>query len=904
MPTDHYYSRPAPVLPPVNSLPYPANLVVGCSECGLRNGCTRPVPCEDCNPCEVMFVGEAPGVQEDLFGVPFYGPSGQYLNSLLFQCGLPRESVAVSNTVHCRPPNNRTPKMDETKSCSKWLRLELDIVQPRIIVALGKPATDWFLPGNNSTMEHMHGKPVEVAGRVILPCYHPAAALRDTSRMRQVSEDFQVLRGLVKGRDWREYHVVDEYPKPKYVVVDTPDKVKMMEYLIEQAGEFAVDTEQCRGKLWSVQISCKEGEAYFIPIPDDFQGRYDLTGLPGTAVVHNYLFDVNYLNIREDDFRDSMVMAYLVGQSQGLKELASRLCGVKMQEYREIVRPGQTKLSLAYLTDAVKREWPDPPVAAETKWDNKKGCLVDKVRKPWHITRKMTGILSDFEKNPETDLWDRWRKIPDNERSVVDSVIGVMPESSLIDISREQAVLYSARDADVTLRVYHKLKNLIEKLDLDFVLQIDTDILPMVYSMMRNGMPVNLDHFRKLSEDYDVRLRVKAAELSDMVGHPFNPNSSPQVATVVYEELGFPVTKKTPSGEVSTDDAELKRTGHPVAKGVIQYRGLLKLKSTYADNMIRSAYPDDNGVSRIHTVLTTTRVETGRLASKKDDDGTGANLQNIPTRNKESKQIKNGFESPNGKLTLEGDLGQIEMRTQADLAQCKGLIELFLAGRDPHTTTASRIFGVSYEEAGQNKYRYPTKRAGFGIIYMIGAHGLSTQINEYIADLEMEGEPVDIEAWDETQCQKFIDDYYKLYPEIRDYQQEQVAHARRYGYVRDHISGRIRYIPEVTCPIQAIQEAGARMAANFPVTSSAQTVIKMAMGELWQELPRTKWSDALWEMQIHDSIITEVRDDESYYKPFIRWMRDIMCGVVKLSVPITVDFKIGKKWGELEKVKI
>lgn len=903
MPASHYlYNRPAPVLPPVDSLPYPANLIVGCSECGLRQGCKRPVPSENCNPCEIMFVGEAPGVQEDLSGVPFVGASGQYLNSLLFQCGVSRESVCVSNTCHCRPPNNRTPKSDETKACSKWLELELDIVRPRIIVALGKPATDWFLPGNGSTMEHMHGKPVEKDGRIILPCYHPAFALRDTSKMRQVSDDFQVLRGLVKGRDWREYHVVDEYPNPVYRVVDTPEKMTGMVFNIEQAGEFAVDTEICRGKLWSVQISCKEGEAYFIPVKDDQRGRVDLSFLKATAIVHNYLFDVQYLKLDETNFVDSMVMAYLVGQSQGLKELASRLCGVRMQEYREVVRAGQTKLSLDYLRSAVTQEWPDPPVTEETKWDNKKGCLVDKVRKPWHITRKMSGILSDVEKDPDTDLWSRWRTIPSNERLVVESVIGAMPESSLNDISIEQAVLYSARDADVTLRVYHKLKKLIEQLDLDFVLQIDTDILPMVYSMMRNGMPVNLDHFRKLSDDYDARLRVKAAELSGMVGHPFNPNSSPQVATVVYKELGFPVTKKTPSGEVSTDDAELKRTGHPVAKGIIQYRGLLKLKSTYADNMIRSAYPDENGVHRIHTVLTTTRVETGRLASKKDDDGTGANLQNIPTRNKEAKAIKNGFELPDGKLTLEGDLGQIEMRTQADRARCKGLIELFLAGRDPHTTTASRIFGVPYEEAGQNKYRYPTKRAGFGIIYMIGAHGLSTQINEYIADLEMEGEPVDIEAWDETQCQKFIDDYYKLYPEIRDYQQEQVAHARRYGYVRDHISGRIRYIPEVTCPIPAVQEAGARMAANFPITSSAQTVIKLAMGELWRKLPGTKWSDVLWEMQIHDSLIAEVVDDEDYYKPFICWMRDIMCNVVKMSVPIEVDFKIGKRWGELKKV--
>jgi len=523
----------------------------------------------------------------------------------------------------------------------------------------------------------------------------------------------------------------------------------------------------------------------------------------------------------------------------------------------------------------------------------------------------LDGVLYNFD----VDMWSRWRSIPEEERSVVESVLGAMPESSLADIPFDDALQYACRDADATLRVYYKLKKMITDLDLDFVLDMDLGILPMINSMMQSGMAVDINHFRRLSEDYDVRMRVMSEEMAGVVGHPFNPNSSDQVAVVLYDELGFKPTKMTPTGKVSTDDAELKKTGHPVAKSIIQYRGIQKLKSTYADALIEWARPDEQGIPRVHTTLKTTRVETGRLASA------DPNLQNIPTRNKESKQIKNGFIAPRhdtlsqdivsvpakdffDTLMAEGDLGQIEMRTQAHLARCKGLIELFLSGRDPHTTTASRIFGVPYEEAGQNKYRYPTKRAGFGIIYMIGAMGLSTQINEYIADLLMEGEPIDIDPWDETTCQKFIDDYYLLYPEIREYQQERLAEARRYGYVRDPISGRIRYIPEVSCPIRSIAEGGARMAANFPVTTSAQAIIKASMARLWQELPKTEWLDAKPLMQIHDSLIWEVRDDEDYYKPFLRWVRDVMCNTISLSVPIEVDFKIGKRWAELEKIKL
>ena len=910
MPASHYtsrYNRPAPVLPPADSLPYPGNLIVGCASCGLRSSCQRPVPSENCSPCDVMFVGEAPGRNEDEQGRPFVGMAGQYLDSLLFQSGVPRESVCISNTVHCRPPNNRTPKPDEISACSKWLNLELDIVQPCIIVALGKPATDVFLPGNGNTMEHLHGKPVEKDGRIILPCYHPAFALRDTSKMRQVSEDFQVLRGLVKGRDWREYHVVDEYPNPKYIVVDTPNKVKMMEHLIEQAGEFAVDTEQCRGELWSVQISCKEGEAFFIPIKDNYEGRVDLSHLKATAIVHNYLFDIRYLKLSETDFVDSMTQAYLLGEPQGLKELANRLCGIRMITYTEMVKPGQQKLSLEYLLKASGMEWPDPPTIEETKWDNKKGCLVTKNKKPWHISRKINKALEDYGKDDDTDLWDRWRNIPEEERAVVESVIGAMPESSLADIPFEDAIRYASRDADATLRVYHKLQKMISELDLNFVLDMDLNILPMVNSMMQNGMSVDLDHFRKLAEDYDVRMRVMSEEMAGQVGHPFNPNSSDQVAGVIYKELGFKPTSLTPTGKISTDDAELKKTKHPIAKSIIRYRGIQKLKSTYADSLIEWARPDEQGVPRVHTTLKTTRVETGRLASA------DPNLQNIPTRNKEAKAIKNGFIAPPGKRMVEADYSQIEMVTLAHLSNCKRLVELFNRGGDPHTEMAAEVFGLPkprYEDgvvdtASESKYRYPVKRLNFGIAYLIGGHGLSTQLQEYVADLEMEGEPVDIEPWDELTCDKFIADWYRLNPEVKDYQLERSAEARRRGYVRDPLSGRIRYIPEITCPISSIAEGGARMAANFPVTCSAQTIIKTAMGQLWRGLPRTEWVGyARFLMQIHDSLIVEVTDDDEVAIPFYKWMLSVMTGVYRLRVPIKADLKAGYRWAELQKVKL
>jgi len=866
----------------------------------LRSGCTRPVPAATTQPCEVMLVGEAPGRNEDEQGKPFCGQAGQYLDSLLFQSGLPRESVCITNVCHCRPPNNRTPKLDEIKSCSKWLDMELDIVQPRIVVALGATAIARFLGNGVGTVEHLHGKPVEKDRRIILPAYHPAAALRDTAKLRQCQDDFQVLRGLVKGRDWREYHVEDEYPNPAYRVVDSVSTEKWMRNEIRESGEFAVDTEICRGKLWSVQISAKPGTAWFIPIPDNFQGKYDLTGLPGTAIVHNYLFDINYLDIREDDFVDTMTLAYLTGQPQGLKELASRLCGIPMQTYSEIVRLGQQKLSLDYLQEASGMEWPNPPAIEETKWDNKKGCLTTKIKKPWHISRKITKMLEDFSKDGNTDLWGRWRNIPEEERVVVEDMLGVMPESSLADILFEDAMQYSSRDPDATLRVYHKLKKMITDADLDFVQYLDLSVLPQVYEMMQNGMPVDIPYLKELSAYYFQNMEVASGLASAKVGHSFNPSSSKQVAEVVYGELKFKPTKKTATGLISTDDQELKKVKHLVIADILEYRRNLKNKSTFADALVENAIPYQQGkdiVYRVHTTLKTTRTETGRLSSADP-----INLQTMPARSEDGKKIRKGFKaSPGYKLTA-GDFSQQEMRLQAHEAKCENLLTAYRNGVDVHTLTASRIFGVPMDVAEQAKYRYPAKTLNFSVVYIVSARGLYENIHEQALDIIVDGKPLDVSEWTEDSCQKLINDWYKLNWEVKDWQMEKIAEARRFGYVKD-IFGRRRYIPEISCPIRRIQEAGERMCVNFPIQGGCASITKLAMLESYQSRNRLySLGDVRFLVAIHDELMLEVRED--MVMEIAVWLKKVMDNVVVLDIPMVSEIKAGDSWAEMEKIRL
>jgi uracil-DNA glycosylase family 4 len=558
------YRRAAPPLPDPDTLPFPGNMVRRCEDCNLHNTCKSPVPGENISPREIMLIGQNPGFFEGEFGRPFCGQSGQYLESLLFRCSIPRESVAISNMVHCLTPNNRELRSDEIKACAHWLDMELGIVNPRIIVAMGKPAIDRFLGKETDTVEKVHGKPVIIDGRIILPAYHPAAALHNTTLLRQVGDDFNVLRGLAKGIPPENFVVVDEYPNPEYIVADTPHKLKQMMDEIRDSGECAIDVENVNHNqdFWSYQVSAVLGRAWFVPMPKGYRGMVDTTGWGAHIIVHYYLNDSKWLKIRDDDFTDSMTLAYLTGNPQGLKDLSYRLCGVKMQSYREVVRSGQRKLSVEYLNRVAKGKWKDPPPIEETKWNNKKGEITTRIKKPWHISRKISSILSKIEEDAEYDPYDAWRDIDPLERAEVESLLGLMPESSLADINFSDAVSYACRDSLMTLRVTHKMRAVMQDLDLELISSIDHGILPMVQDMMKNGMAIDLEHYKRLSEDYDVRLRVKAAELSGMVGHSFNPCSSPQVATVIYRELGFKPTKYTATKEISTDDRELKKTKH------------------------------------------------------------------------------------------------------------------------------------------------------------------------------------------------------------------------------------------------------------------------------------------------------------------------------------------------------
>lgn len=896
------------------------DLESACTACSLRATCTAPVPADGPLPAAVVLVGEAPGKTEDEGNPrrPFQGDAGKYLDSLLSWVGVQRSQCLVTNTVKCRPQGNRTPTPEEARVCAdKWVRMELGLASPRVVATLGAAATRYFLGEEFTTMDHLHGIPIQQDKWTLLPVYHPAAALHQTSLARQVNEDFRVLGRLVRGG--KVETLQDKFPHPNYTAAPRVYCENLM----------ALDTEIVEGKLWSIQVTDAPGMGILLP-PD--------TQLPETDyVVHNYLFDADWVDI-PGKVQDTMVAAYLLGLPQGLKELAWRLCGMHMESYQEIVRPYRHQKAMDYLrrvedgpegpnpnrhhelgrtgngrvvaehrlggqeTDPPwvsrtiqdadldagqdigpghqdKLEWLDPPELEETKWDKKTNSLVTRIKKPAHITRKVKGIIRDVEKGKvtkegPTDPYARWHKIDERERAVVEDVLGPMPDGDLSDCPPEVSRYYACRDADATIRVHQVLQEQLREWGLQEIYDLDTATLPIALEMQRNGVKIDVGHMERLAAEYLELMRQEAEECERLAGHGFNPNSDRQVAQVVYEELGYPPTKYTETGMPSCTSEELKKVPHPIIPHILQYRHLAHIRDSFCVTLPKWA--DER--SRVHPTVKVTRTETGRWSMAEP------NLMQIPTRTDIGKAVRDGFVAEDGWMLYAADYSQIEMRVAAHLTGCKSMIQLFQEGRDVHTETAAQVFGVSLQDAAQSRYRYPCKTLGFGVLYGLTAHGLQNQMVEN-----------GLTDWDKEKCQSFIRDYYRLRPEVQRWQDDTIAFARRNGYVKD-MFGRIRFIPEMRVPIKRVSSAGERQAINMPVQSTAQGIIKKAMVQLQEA--RKYMPEFRWLLQIHDEIVLECPEDK--LDLLSKWVISVMENVVQLSMPILCESKRGFRWGQMK----
>ena len=450
-------------------------------------------------------------------------------------------------------------------------------------------------------------------------------------------------------------------------------------------------------------------------------------------------------------------------------------------------------------------------------------------------------------------------------------------ELNFSDIELNKATEYAAEDADITLRLY---KNLSERLDEEKLNKIYENFeKPMVKLLSKlefNGIKVDATHLKKLSSRFEKKLKKIEKDIYALAGRDFNIGSPKQLGEIIYNELKIAKLKKTKKGSLATNAnvlEDLSFTGHKFPSLVLEWRQISKLKNTYTDALQEHISPK---TKRVHTSFLLAATSTGRLASS------DPNLQNIPIKSEDGREIRKAFIADKGNILVSADYNQIEMRILADMADVKELKKAFKNEEDIHSLTASQVFNIPIDKVNEG-LRRKAKAINFGIIYGITQYGLAKQISVS-----------NHEALD------FINSYFKKFPEIKDYMNTTIKSCRTKGYVNNIFGRRIHLkgINDKNFSVRSFQE---RAAINAPIQGSAADIIRLAMIKLDQLVETDKKFKAKMLLQIHDELIFECsKNDKDYVQKTIK---DAMISVSSsdyhmFSIPLNVSINSGLNWGE------
>jgi len=430
---------------------------------------------------------------------------------------------------------------------------------------------------------------------------------------------------------------------------------------------------------------------------------------------------------------------------------------------------------------------------------------------------------------------------------------------------------YASEDADITLRLYEKLNPLLNKKTSlkKLVEDIEIPLIEVLSDMEQAGTLVNSKVLQAQSKDLGKRLIKLEKEAYEIAGEEFNLGSTKQLREIFFDKLEYPVIKKTPGGQPSTDENVLQQLAddYELPKVLLEHRTLSKLKSTYTDKLPMQI-SENSG--RVHTSFHQAITTTGRLSSS------DPNLQNIPIRTEDGRRIRQAFEASKSNELISADYSQIELRIMAHLSEDKGLIKAFNNNEDIHSLTASEVFSVA-QNAVTPDLRRNAKTINFGLIYGISAFGLGKQlgINRNLAA-------------------EYMAMYFAKYPGVKDYMESIKQSARDLGYI-ETLFGRRLYLRDINAGNGIRRQAAERAAINAPVQGTAADIMKIAMINMHQGLKKAKL-DAKMTLQVHDELIIESPTDET--KEVVDLLKKSMSEAATLKVPLEVDVGIGNNWDQ------
>ncbi len=468
-------------------------------------------------------------------------------------------------------------------------------------------------------------------------------------------------------------------------------------------------------------------------------------------------------------------------------------------------------------------------------------------------------IKNDYEP------WDISREYLDIPMATRADTFG---KTSFADAKEEKVSEYAARVAAVCYAAAPLIRKKLIKLGMEKLFyNIEMPLSYILFSMEKEGIIAKKEALKEYGERLTSRIGELERVIYEAAGCEFNINSPKQLGEILFERLGLPAEKKTKSGySTAADVLEKLAPDHPIVADILEYRGLAKLKSTYADGLISFIEEDD----RIHTSFNQTITATGRISS------TEPNLQNIPMRTELGRLIRKVFVPREGYVFADADYSQIELRILAHMSEDEGLIAAYHEGDDIHAITASKVFHVPFEEVTP-LMRRNAKAVNFGIVYGISSFGLSQDLSISVGE-----------------AKEYMEKYFETYPGVRLYQDRVIQEARDKGYSTT-MYGRRRPIPELKSQNFNLRQFGERVAMNAPIQGTAADIMKIAMIDVFFRLKRDELKSRLI-LQIHDELVIETAPDE--VESVCSILKEEMESAAELSVPMEVDCHTGSDWYE------
>jgi uracil-DNA glycosylase family 4 len=884
-------------------------------------------------PNDILLVGEMPGETEAIEGRPFIGASGKLQKWHLSRYNIDQDSFYLTNLVKQYIAGNPDPTPDQINYWSDLLISEIYQCNPRLIIAVGRFAVQWFL-GDSVSLDLVHGLPHRSGAfdptRInrapshcaILPIYHPASTFYgDEKRInrqkillmsdyRSVSEHVSIIRS---GKDNHILIPVDKHLGNEHYLDVTG---KYLSDLIYTSFDYdrnliGLDTEGDPSNPWSVQVSWSPGEAYTLRCsqPDFHLGIAALQDLaryrtifylhcantPQGCMYDIFMCRIMGLNLTRANIRDTMYDLYLTRtEPLGLKPASYRLSRGLLEPYETIIEGISKEKQVEYLTKVAESSWSKPE---KSTYRDNDGTWIN--TKPWSIDRIAKGIIKDVEsgkvdnKGNLTDPYKRWKKADKILKREVESRLGLMPYGSLDDIPLHKSVYYASKDADFTLRNGIYLDTvLLPKLDLLNLAISDSRLHTFMEYMQSSGMPASKSAFENQYREFDDEYFRLQTELTDTYndGIPINPNSPPQVS-VFLSNRDLKSVKRTKTGRVSTGKKAIEhlRYDDPAIDLVFRCREVAHLRDGFCGVILETfPYESDSGDDSSIDIYDTScnfkiaHTETRRLSTE------NPNLLAVPSRTEQGRKIRSCFICRPGELFGAWDFSQIEARVMADESQDRLLCKFFIEKRDIHSETAKLMFGVSGDPT--SRQRRDAKDINFGIIYGISGSGLYDQFR-------MRG----LTDWTEDRCSEAIKEWYKIYSGVRDYQSKVIKETRRLGYVRDRW-GMYRYLPNIWSRDDKLCAEAERHCVSHRIQGGAQGMFRNSMGYLapivfdmieagLNMVPR---------LPVHDELIfTFQKDLEDTMDSLVTYAL-INHNGTRLRVPVEADGHTGKSWGKLK----